>query len=212
MDEQTSPPAGSSENPAATSDVALPDPATPTPVSADDASETTRETDDSGNEAANEPNLAAEPEELSWEASEYIQHHKPTLWYIGFFGIGVVIAGLIYLLLQDWIAITVVVVMFAALFVYGIRKPRTLRYVIHQSGIVVGEKVFPFSGFRSFSLTHDQGVPSITFIPLQRFALPLTVYFAPDDADRIADTLSVHLPYEEHQPDMIDRLSHYLRF
>jgi hypothetical protein len=157
-------------------------------------------------------NVNSESEELSWEASEYIQHHKPALWYIAFFGIGLVIAGLIYLLLHDWIAISVVVVMFAALFVYGIRKPRTLRYIIHSSGITVGEKSYPFAGFRSFSLTHDQGVPSLTFTPLQRFALPLTVYFAPEDADRIADTLSAHLPYEEHQPDMIDRLSHYLRF
>jgi hypothetical protein len=173
-----------------------------------DTSDVTQEVE----EDVGSTNINTEPEELSWEASEYIQHHKPAFWYIGFFGIGLVISGLIYLLLHDWIAIIVVIVMFAALFVYGVRKPRTLRYVIHGSGISVGEKSFLFSSFRSFSLTHDQGVPSITFIPLQRFALPLTVYFAPEDADRIADALSAHLPYEEHQPDMIDKLSHYLRF
>jgi hypothetical protein len=151
-------------------------------------------------------------EELSWEASEYIHHHKPGVWYVGFFGVGVAIATALYIVLDDWVAVAVVVVMFAALFVYGVRQPRTLRYAITSTGMDVAGKAYPFVSFRSFSLVHDQGVPSITFIPLQRFALPLTVYFAPEDADKISDALSQHLPYEEYHPDMIDRLAHYLRF
>jgi hypothetical protein len=58
----------------------------------------------------------------------------------------------------------------------------------------------------------DGALDSIFLHPLQRFSLPIIIYFDPKDGEAIANALSFHLPHEEREMSQIDKLSRTLRF
>lgn len=95
---------------------------------------------------------------------------------------------------------------------YANRQPRELTYQIDQSGLHIGPKYYHFAEFKSFSIMGEGAFASISFRPLKRFAPMLTVYFDPEDLDKIVDALSMHLPMEERRPDPIERLMWRIRF
>ncbi len=53
---------------------------------------------------------------------------------------------------------------------------------------------------------------SVVFMPLKRFAPPRTIYYAPEDEDRIVGLLVNRLPLEEHRADAVDGLMRRIRF
>ena len=156
----------------------------------------------------------AQPTQLfNWQASEYIQHQKPAMWYVAFVSVAALVTLGVYLILdQDIFAAIVVALMFIALFVYAVRKPETLAYEINDDGITIGPKHFPYDRFRAFAVMQTTGIPNITFEPLQRFSVPVSMYCAPEDVSKITELLTRFLPRSERQPDFIDKLTHYLRF
>lgn len=149
---------------------------------------------------------------VSWQASEYVHHPKQASWYTGLaLGIGVVTAGT-YLLTRDWLAPVVIAVMGAAVWSFANKQPRTLSYALDPKGIQVGDKSYPYDQFRSFSIVEEGAMSSILLSPLKRFMPPLSLYYAPDDEEKILTILSLHLPHNQSQPDIIERVSSRLRF
>lgn len=149
---------------------------------------------------------------VSWEASEYVMHHKSNMWFVW---LGVVSAGLMalsLLVLNDVLATLVIAVMTAAIVVYGTRKPNTLQYSLSDEEIIVGHRQMLLSDFRSFSLLQDGGLKALWLIPLKRFAPSLTIYYPEDREEEIVEILGRHLPYEEREPDLVDRITRQLRF
>lgn len=149
---------------------------------------------------------------LTWEASEYIHHHKPVWWYVGFGVIVLVLSVFAFWLSDDILSVVVLVLMAVAVLVYSVRQPHTLRYSISDQSIIVGHKEYTYDQFRSFSIMQDGGLYSITFAPTKRFAPPLSIYFDQQDADRIMEILVRHLPHVEGETDLVERLSRILRF
>ena len=148
---------------------------------------------------------------ISWTASEFIAHAKTGGWYAILGVITIIFAGLAYYFADIFSAIVVVVV--AILFGYmASRKPRELPYMVNEKGVQVDKKLYPYGSFKSFSIIQEEGVESIWFMPLQRFAPGLTIYFAPQEGQKIVDYLGTQLPYEERKPDTIDILMHRIRF
>jgi len=177
--------------------------ATPSPIQVFD--------DSLMNSAQSLPEKPVASDELSWTASEFIAHAKSSGWYVILGGITLVLAGLAYYFADIFSAIVVVVV--AILFGYmASRKPRELPYAVNEKGIQVDQKLYPYSGFKSFSIIQEEGIESIWFMPLKRFAPGLTIYFAPQEGQKIVDFLGSQLPYEERKPDTIDILMHRIRF
>jgi hypothetical protein len=153
------------------------------------------------------------PQAITWTASEFIAHEKSVSWYGALAGVALVIAALMFLITHDWVSVAVVVVAAVMLGVYGARKPRQLQYQIDNRGISIGHKRYGYDEFRSFAVLPEGAFSSITFMPLRRFAPPVTIYYAPEDEDRIATLLAGQLPYDElHRQDVIDRLMHLIRF
>ena len=151
-------------------------------------------------------------DEISWEASEYIHHPKNPMWYVVFIvGITAFMGGMFYVL-RDILSLVVIGLMAISLLVFANRPPRVLRYRVTHEGIDVGERHYAFDSFRSFSVMHDGGVDSILVDPLQRFMPPITMYFAPEDGQQIVDILSLYLPHQDKQPDIVDQLARKLRF
>ena len=151
------------------------------------------------------------PDSVSWEASEYVHHEKDPLWFAIF---GIVIAGILtgmYFLLEDVIAIIVILLMAIAVLVFANRRPRSLKYELNDKGITIDNRSYSYSSFKSFSIMDEGAVQSIFLEPLERFMPPISVYFSPDDADKIFAVIGQYLPNRNRQPDLMDRLVHRLR-
>lgn len=153
-----------------------------------------------------------DPEAITWTASEYIAHAKSFGWYAALGGGAVVFAAIVFLVTRDVVSTAVVLVAALLLGIYAGRPPRQLEYRIDRTGIGVGQKRFGYGDFRFFSIMDEGAFSSIVFMPLKRFAVPTTIYYAPQDEDRIVGLLSDKLPMENRNHDAVDRLMHRIRF
>lgn len=150
---------------------------------------------------------------VRWTASEFIAHQKSTEWYGVLFGGAVLVAVIVWIVVKDLFSTVVVLIAVGILAGYASRQPRELEYGVDESGIAIGPKRYPFKNFRSFSIVHDGGpFSSIEFMPMKRFALPLTIYYDPADESKIADAIAAHVPYEERKRDPIDQLMRHIKF
>ena len=96
--------------------------------------------------------------------------------------------------------------------IYTRRPAWVVRYTLSDHGIYVGDTLHSYAEFKSFGIINDEGVFSVVLHPVKRFALGLSVYFSPDDGERIVDALGARLPMEAHKLDALDRLLRKLRF
>ena len=148
---------------------------------------------------------------VTWSASEFIAHDKPTGWY-GLLAMGAaLVAGTVYLLTKDWIAVVVVVIVSIIFGVGASRRPRVLTYKIDSTGLTVGDKHYGFAMFKSFSV-EEGPIQAISLLSIKRFMPPLSVYYPLEQAEEIVDALSQYLPFEPHSSDPIDRLMHRIHF
>lgn len=194
-----------------------PEPAiSPEPVISPEPPTTPAEPEDSlatvNDSATEQVPVADDDSEITWTASEFIAHEKTGGWYLGLIIAGVVLAAAIYWLTKDLVSPIVVIAAAVLLAVFGSHKPRQLEYHLNGQGIQIGGQTHAYHEFRSFSVIPEGAFSSIVFMPLKRFALPLTLYYAPQDEDRIVQVLSDQLPLENRRPDPIDSLMRRIRF
>jgi hypothetical protein len=217
----------SSQPPAAPEPPAVPEPQQPDPAPEPPAPESSQTEEPAAPEAAPEPETEkfytetdsefdpdeADPDQVvTWTASEFVAHAKSAGWYAALGLAAIAGAALIYLMTKDYISVAVILIAGMLLGVYAGHKPREMQYRLDFRGLTVGDKHFGYSEFRSFSVLPEGAFSSIVFMPLKRFAIPTTIYYAPEDENKIVDLLSDHLPLEEGGHDAIDRLLHRIHF
>lgn len=149
---------------------------------------------------------------VQWTASEFIARDKGASWYLVLAFGSVALATILYLLTKDWVTAAVVIVAAVFFGVYGARQPRQLPYQLDRGGLSIGAKRYLYSEFRSFQVVPEGAFSSITLMPLRRFAVPTSIYYAPKDEERILTILADHLPFEERKPDAIESLMRRVRF
>ena len=149
---------------------------------------------------------------VNWTASEYVAHDKNAGWYLLVIVASAATAAVVYLLTREWISFSVVMILGLSFAAFGARKPRTLEFVVDHSGVHIGQKLYPYSMFKSFSVIEEDAIRSILLMPLHRFNLPINVYYDPTDEDKIVDTLGSYLPHENRDPAAIDNFMRKIRF
>ncbi len=148
---------------------------------------------------------------FSWHASEYVHHHKNASWYIGLFAItGVLTVGAV--ILKSWLSIGLFLSMAGALAALAGRPPKVLLYELTASELIIDGKAFPLEEFRSFGVLPGEEWHSIDLEPTKRFMLRLSLLFEDADYDEIVGHLEQFLPRADRQPDLIERITRYLRF
>ena len=148
---------------------------------------------------------------FTWTASEYIDHNRGASWYLLLFLGTIVLAAGIYFLTKEYFATGVIVVLGIIVALYARQKPRQVNYELSSSGLRVGEKLYAYSLFKSFSLVNDGTLTSIQLTPLKKLMPPISAYYQAGDEEKITDILGQHLPMEQRNPSSIDRLSRRLR-
>lgn len=151
-------------------------------------------------------------EPITWTASEFVAHEKSAGWYGILAVAAAAVAGLIYLILRDWITSGMVVIGAILFGIVAARKPNQQQYSMDAAGLQIGAKHYDFEAFRSFAVVDEGAFSSIIFMPLKRFAPLTTIYFAPEDEPRIVQVVSARLPVEDYQHDLVDRVLRHIRF
>ena len=151
----------------------------------------------------------AEPA-LSWEASEYIDHEKDILWFLGFSIVVLIFLG-VAVWVQAWTFVVLIIIMAIATIVYVRRPPRTMRYSLSETGLHIGPQFHPYHEYRAFGVVDDGSFYAIMLVSTKRFMPATLIYFAEQDGDRIVDTLSTHLPMEDLDLDLADVIIRRLR-
>lgn len=148
----------------------------------------------------------------SWSGPEFIAYDKTSTWYLYLLVICVVLCALVLFFLRDIITTLVIVVAFVLIGVYGSRKPKPIVYSIDNQGVEVAKRRYLYNDFRNYNLIHEGNFTNVTFMPLKRFAMTISIYFPPQSEKVILDIISQHLPYEEHKPDLLERVLARVRY
>jgi hypothetical protein len=164
--------------------------------------------DDSDNTPAT---AGARGSNITWTASEYVEHQRGVGWYASLVIATVVLAAGIYLITKDYFATGTIIVLGIIVGVFAGHKPGQIDFELSDSGLRVGEKNYSYSLFRSFSIFREGKLSSINLTPIKRFMPPISAYFDPKDEKKIVDLLGEHIPFEPRNPGVIDRLSLRLR-
>ena len=148
---------------------------------------------------------------FSWQASEYVHHHKGTTWYLAL-GAIVLVMSAVAAWLRSWLSIGLFVAMTTAIVVYARKPPRVLLYELSPKGVTIEGKQYAFSDLRSFGVLRDAEWHMIDLEPTHRLMPRLTLLFDDDDYEEIVGHLELHLPRVDRELDTIERLTRYLRF
>jgi hypothetical protein len=149
---------------------------------------------------------------ITWTASEFISHAKNPGWHVLVVSGAIVIALIAWLFTRDIVSALVVVLAGAALSVYGNHKPQQLQYQLDTQGLSIGQKHFDFDQFRAFSVVPEGAFSSIALLPTKRFSPLISLYYDPEDEEKIFTILGMHLPHQERSADMLDALMRHIRF
>ncbi|HEY5550151.1 MAG TPA: hypothetical protein VIK37_03080 [Candidatus Saccharimonadales bacterium] len=148
---------------------------------------------------------------FNWTASDFIDHNRGGSWYLLLFlGTAALTVGT-YFLTKEYIAVGTIVAVGVIVAIYARQKPKQVTYELSSSGLRIGEKLYAYSLFKSFSLINDGLLNSVQLMPLKKLMPPISAYYQAADEEKITDILGQHLPIEEAKPSGIDRLSRRLR-
>ena len=168
--------------------------------------------DEPATEEAFGNDISADPEvAFTWQASEFVHNHKSAGWYVVLALVVSALTGLA-IMLHLWLEIAVFLVMGVAVVVYARKPPRTLTYELSDEGVHIEGKILPYSGFRSFGVIPDESWHSIDLEPTKRFNPRTVLLFDSPDFEQIVGHLELHLPREDRELDIVERITRYVRF
>ncbi len=148
--------------------------------------------------------------DISWEASEFIDHQHGPGWYMALALITIALAAAL-VFTKDYIAAVIVIVLGVVVAIFASRKPAIAKYEITESGLSVNGKVYRYRDYKSFAIFREGALSSINLFPLKRFMPPVSAYFEATDESKIIAVLGNYLPYEQRKIDTIERISRRLR-
>jgi hypothetical protein len=148
---------------------------------------------------------------VSWQAPEFIEHPHPGSWYAGLTVITAALAAVVYLTTKDIFATGTIMIMGIIVWVFAGHKPGLAQYELNNRGLSINGKLYPYSGYKSFTILREGDFSSVNLFPLKRFMPPISAYYGQADEQKITDALGDQLPYEERQMDGVDRLARRLR-
>jgi hypothetical protein len=149
---------------------------------------------------------------ITWTASEYMMNEKSFAWFLSLALIGILIGGAIYWITSDMVAAGLILAMITIFGIFAAQKPRSLEYIIDNRGLKIGPKVYPYQRFKSFAVIDEDGIFSVMLLPMQRFMVPISVYYDQKNEDKIVKTLSAYLPMEERGHDWVEQLMRTIGF
>ena len=142
---------------------------------------------------------------ISWSAPDSLGSQKSPRWYFLLISLAIIVSVVSYLLTRDLVTVVVICVATVSIIFYTRSKPHNLDYSLGPKGLDIGQKHYGFEAFKSYHVLEDR-LPTIQLMPQKKFMLPISVYFTPDESEKIINVLGEHLPYENKKQDLLDRV------
>jgi hypothetical protein len=149
---------------------------------------------------------------MEWTSADAPTHPKPSGWLAMLTGGAVLLAIVVYFLTRDMVSTASSAIAAVLLIMFNARRAHAVRYRLDRGGIVIGQKYYPYSQFRSFMVDVEGPASSIVLTPLQRFMPPLTVVCDHSIEGEVIGHVSDHLPMEQYKRDVVDTMLHKLHF
>lgn len=147
-----------------------------------------------------------EQEIANWQAQDMIIGEKGKKWFLIFFIVVAIMAG-VALWLQMWSFAALIVV--ASLAVVVSRREshqKVISYALSTRGVYVENNFYPYQDFKYFGILQESGIYSIVLVPKKRFSPSVSIYFPKENGEQITDIIGNRLPMEKIQHDLIDRI------
>jgi hypothetical protein len=154
---------------------------------------------------------SSDGQSMEWTASEADYNQKGMWWYLVLAAIIVVLVATA-VIFKLWLGIGVFVVMGVAIAIFAQRGPHTQSYMLDEQGLTVEGKLYPYDKFKSFGVIADPSWHAIDLESTSRVMPRLNILYNDSDFDAIVDILTAVLPREDRSPDLIERLTRWLRF
>jgi len=149
---------------------------------------------------------------FTWKAPEFVYSKKSAKWYV--YLVLVTLALLVlYRFISKDIVTPILIILMAFIFgYYGSKKPQTINYSIGPSGVKVGDKEISIDSLKSYSVQDYKDLSVVIFVPVKRFATLVTLYYHPEDEDKVLGFIETVVPFDNRQEDLIDRFSRHIGF
>jgi len=149
---------------------------------------------------------------FEWKAPEFVYSKKTTKWYAYLVLITLVLIVLYRLISKDIVTPILIILMSFIFGYYGTKKPQTIKYSVGPEGISVGNKNFSIDSLKSYSVQDYNNLSVVIFVPVKRFATLITLYYKPEDEDKVLGFIETVVPFDDRKEDVIDRFSRHIGF
>ncbi len=149
---------------------------------------------------------------FGWSAAEFSQYKKKTNWYL-IIGFSAVILIIIFVWMKNYTAAGVVFAAGLALSAQANVKPKKIKCEIYPSGVVVGEKAYPFDSLKSFWVIFGES-RMVRLQPQGRLSASINMPISKnEDPEQIRLFLAKHLPEDEDRgEDIADTIQRWFKF
>ena len=130
---------------------------------------------------------------ISWEAPEFIYFEKNMNWYIVLFTVGIALVVAFYFM-QDYLAITVVVLGVIIMMIMAKQKPKKILYSLTKQGFKINDKFYLMNEFKSFFVTYVKNTPNLHFEKTKKFSAPVNALLINVESNKVIDFIKHYLP------------------
>jgi hypothetical protein len=158
-----------------------------------------------------EVDFSTEKPVFQWTTAEFAQYTKTSVWYIVVVLIAITLCVLFWWM-KNWTAIGVIVAATIALIAQARAKPRNVAVSIYRAGVVLNDKVYPYSALKSFWIIPGEH-PVFRLDRTGFLAAHINVPIADEDPAQIQLFLAKFLPEDQDRgEDIADVIQRWTRF
>jgi hypothetical protein len=142
---------------------------------------------------------------MEWETPEYTHQEKGHDWYLAV----VIVAGALVVtevILHDIVLVVLTILATITFLLLAVRKPQTLRVVITEKGVAVGQDFFAFSSLKHFGIVQSRGGRKIMLESTKSFSPYIIIPLGDEDPEAARELLKTHIPEE----NLEEPLSHLI--
>lgn len=136
---------------------------------------------------------------FEWDFPEFIQHERGLWWYVL---AGLIVLGiLVYSLFTANIlfAVLTIMVVIIMLFVHQ-RQPRIMRIKVTDEGLVIENRLYPYSEIRSFWMVYEQPDVKNLYVEFRSMFIPrLSVPYGELDPNRLKAFLLQYIDEDDER-------------
>ena len=149
---------------------------------------------------------------LSWSAAEYEHSQKSKEWY---WTVGIMASALmvVALLLKNILFAILLALAGFVIMLYGTRRPSEVGFALKGSGLLVGQRLYPYESFESFWIHYDPPNKKELDLVSKRFFMPrMTIPLRDVDPNEVRKILIKVLQEKEAPESLSETIAKRLGF